>query len=145
MYIAALFWLALMAFFLFVEGNTIALVSMWFAIGSLVSVVAALLGAPVWLQVLLFFAVSAVMLASLRPLLKKFIKPKIVPTNVDAIVGTTGYVTADIDNLSARGQVKLGGMEWSARSSNEQPLTTGTLVRVDRIEGVKAFVSEVEN
>ena len=145
MYIAALFWLALMAFFLFVEGNTIALVSMWFAIGSLISVVAALLGAPVWLQVLLFFAVSAVMLASLRPLLKKFIKPKIVPTNVDAIVGTTGYVTADIDNLSARGQVKLGGMEWSARSSNEQPLTTGTLVRVDRIEGVKAFVSEVEN
>ena len=145
MYIAALFWLALMAFFLFVEGNTIALVSMWFAIGSLVSVVAALLGAPVWLQVLLFFAVSAVMLASLRPLLKKFIKPKIVPTNVDAIVGTTGYVTADIDNLSARGQVKLAGMEWSARSSNEQPLTTGTLVRVDRVEGVKAFVSKVEN
>ena len=144
MYIQALFWLALMAFFLFVEGNTVALVSMWFAAGSLVSVVAALLGAPIWLQVLLFFAVSAAMLASLRPLLKKFVKPKIVPTNVDAIVGTTGYVTADIDNLSARGQVKLGSMEWSARSSNDLPLAAGTLVRVDRIEGVKAFVSKVE-
>ncbi len=144
MYIAALFWLALMVFFLFVEGNTIALVSMWFAIGSLVSVIAALLGAPIWLQALLFFGVSAVLLACLRPLLKKFIRPKIVSTNVDAVVGTTGYVTADIDNLSAQGQVKLGGMEWSARSTSGTNLSAGTLVRVDRIEGVKAFVSIVE-
>jgi membrane protein implicated in regulation of membrane protease activity len=143
MYIAALFWLAMMIFLIFVETNTVALVSLWFAVGALTAIVTALLGGPIWLQTLLFFSVSAVLLACLRPLLKKFIKPKIVPTNVDAIVGTTGYVTADIDNLSAKGQVKLGGMEWSARSTSGSNLSSGTLVRVDRIEGVKVFVSIV--
>lgn len=144
MYVAAMIWLGLMMFFIFVEANTVALVSLWFSVGSLAAVIAALLGAEVWLQILLFFGVAALLLASMRPLLRKYIKPKIVPTNVDAVVGTTGYVTADIDNLSAEGQVKLGGMVWTARSSDGQPLSTGTLVRVDRIEGVKAFVTQVK-
>jgi len=144
MYIIALIWLALMIFFLFTEGQTIALVSLWFAIGALVALVSTLLGAPIWLQLLLFFLVSGALLASLRPLLKKFIRPKIVPTNVDAIIGITGYITTDVDNLTAQGQVKLAGMEWSARSTSGDPLTTGTLVRVDRIEGVKAFVTKVD-
>ena len=140
---AVIVWLILMVVFIFAESNTVALVSLWFALGSLTALIAAMLGAPVWAQLLLFFGVAAVTLACLRPLLKKYIKPKIVPTNVDAIVGTTGYVTADIDNLNAQGQVKLGGMPWTARSSNGEPLPAGTLVQVDRIEGVKAFVSVV--
>lgn len=144
MYVAAMFWLGLMVLFIVMEANTVSLVSLWFALGSLAAVIAAVLGAELWLQILLFFAVAAVTIACMRPLLKKYIKPKIVPTNVDAIVGTTGYVTEDIDNLDAKGQVKLGGMPWTARSTNGQPLTTGTLVQVDRIEGVKAFVSVVE-
>jgi membrane protein implicated in regulation of membrane protease activity len=144
MYMAALIWLGLMVLFIVIEANTVSLVSLWFSLGSLAAVISALLGAEPWLQILLFFAVAAVTLACLRPVMKKYIKPKIVPTNVDAIVGATGYVTEDIDNLDARGQVKLGGMPWTARSSNGQPLTTGTLVQVDRIEGVKAFVSVVE-
>ena len=42
-------------------------------------------------------------------------------------------------------QVKLGGMEWTARSTSAEPIKAGTLVKVDRIEGVKAFVSAVKN
>ena len=144
MYLSALIWLGLMVFFLFTEGQTVALVSLWFAIGALVALIGALLGAPIWLQLLLFFLVAGGLLACLRPLLKKFIRPKIVPTNVDAVIGATGYITADVDNLAAQGQVKLAGMEWSARSTSGAPLPTGTLVRVDRIEGVKVFVSIVE-
>ncbi len=142
---AALFWLGLMIFFVIAEANTVALVSLWFAAGALGAVIAALLGAALWLQILVFFAVAGVMLACLRPLMKKYIKPKIVPTNVDAVIGSTGYVTADIDNLAACGQVKLGGMEWSARSTDGNPLSTGTLVQVDRVEGVKVFVSTTQN
>ena len=141
MYYAALFWLGLMIFFIFVEANTVALMSIWFAAGSLVAAVAAVLGAEIWLQAVLFFAVSAVLLACLRPFVRKFIKPKGVATNVDAIVGSTGYVTAPIDNIAAQGQVKLGAMEWSARSTGGEPIPEKTLVKVDRIEGVKVFVT----
>ena len=71
-------------------------------------------------------------------------KPKITATNVDSMVGTQGYVTEDIDNVAAHGHVKLGGMEWTARSTTGDPIGKDTLVRVDRIEGVKAFVTPVE-
>ena len=91
----------------------------------------------------LFFVVSAVMLISLRPVIRKYITPKITPTNVDALIGSAGYVTADIDNLSSQGQVKLGGMPWSARSTSGDPIAEGSLVRVDKVEGVKVYVSPV--
>ena len=144
MYQAALFWLALMIFFVIVEANTVTLLSIWFAAGSLVATIAALFGAEVWLQAVLFFAVSALLLACLRPLSRKYIKPKVVATNVDAIIGSQGYVTAAIDNMEAQGQVKLGAMEWSARSTSGKKIREKTLVRVDKIEGVKVFVTPVE-
>jgi membrane protein implicated in regulation of membrane protease activity len=141
---AAIVWLVLLVVFLMVEGVTVTLVSSWFAAGALVALIASLLNAPIWLQVTLFLLVSCIALSMLRPLLRKFITPKVVKTNVDAIVGTQGLVTASIDNVTASGQVKLGTMEWSARSTSGEKIEAGTLVKVDRIEGVKAFVSPVE-
>ena len=140
----AIIWLILMVVFLMVEGATVSLVSSWFAVGSLVALIASLLSAPVWLQVTLFLLVSCTALAMLRPLVRKYITPKVVKTNVDAIVGKQGPVTAPIDNVAATGQIKLGAMEWSARSTSGEPIAVGTLVKVDRIEGVKVFVSPVE-
>ena len=137
-------WLAILIVALVIEANTIALVSLWFAFGALASLIASLLGAELWLQAVLFLGVSAVLLACLRPLVRKRLTPRITPTNVDSVVGTQGYVTADIDNVSAVGQVKLGAMYWTARSTSGTPIPQGTLVRVDRIEGVKAFVSPAE-
>lgn len=143
MFYAALFWLGLMIFFIILEANTVTLMSIWFATGALVATVAALLSAPIWLQTVLFFAVSGVLLACLRPFVRKYIRPKITATNVDAIIGSRGYVTNAIDNLEARGNVKLGGVEWSARSTTGDHIPEKTLVQVDRIEGVKAFVTAV--
>ena len=138
-------WLALLVLFLIVEAAcAIHLVSIWFAVGSLAAMVVSLLGGPVWLQILLFTVVSAGLLACLWPFTKKFLRPHLTKTNVDSVVGSQGYVTADIDNIHALGQVKLGGMEWTARSTDGSPIPTGTLVKVDRIEGVKAFVSPAE-
>ena len=137
-------WLVLMVVFLIVEASTVVMVSLWFAAGSLIALVAALLGAPIWLQVALFLVVSAVLLASLRPMVRKHFTPKLSRTNVDAIVGSQGYVTSDIDNVAATGTVKLGSMEWTARSTAGAPIPAGTLVTVDKIEGVKAFVTAVE-
>ena len=134
-------WLILMVVFLLVETSTVSLVSIWFAIGSLGALLAASLHAPLWVQITIFLALSATLLACLRPFVKKFIQPKIVATNADSVIGTAGFVTEDIDNLSARGQVKLGGMFWSARSTSGDPICKDTKVTVDRIEGVKVFVS----
>ena len=137
-------WLAVAVFFLITEAGTVALISAWFSLGALAAMVACLLGAELWLQIVLFLGVAAVALACLRPIVRKYIAPNIVKTNVDSVIGQQGYVTATIDNLSATGQVKLGGMEWSARSENDRSIPVGTLVKVERIEGVKVFVSPVE-
>lgn len=141
---AAMIWLILMVVFLAAEAATVGMVSLWFAAGALAALLAALAGGPAWLQTLLFIAVSAGLLLALRPLVKKYLAPKLTPTNVDSVVGSTGLVTAAIDNVSAAGQVKLGAMEWTARSTSGQPIPVGTLVKVDKIEGVKAFVSPAE-
>ena len=140
----AIGWLVLMVAFLAAEAATVTLVSLWFAAGALVALVAALLGGPLWLQVTLFLAVSAVLLALLRPLVKRYISPEITATNVDSVIGSTGLVTTAIDNTSAAGQVKIGGMDWTARSTSGEPSEVGSLVKVDKIEGVKAFVSPAE-
>ncbi len=141
-----LVWLVLMIGFLIVEGVcSLHLVSCWFAAGALVAMIASICGAQLWLQIALFIVISLGLLISLWPLTKKFLNPKIIPTNVDSIIGTEGYVTGEINNLEAVGSVKLGAMEWTARSVSGEMIPKGTLVKVERIEGVKAFVSKVEN
>lgn len=142
--LVAIVWLVLLIIFLIAEASTVTLVSLWFAAGSLAALAAYFLGARLWLQVLLFFAVSILSLIALRPLSRKFFQPKLTPTNVDSIIGSTGLVTVAVDNISAVGQVKLGAMEWTARSTSGAPIDVGTLVKVDRIEGVKVFVTPAE-
>ena len=142
---AAIVWFALMVVFLIAEGVCpFHLISVWFSVGALAAVVVSLLGGAVWLQVTVFLVVSAGLLIALWPISRKLLQPKAIRTNVDALIDSQGYVTADIDNLTAAGQVKLGAMEWTARSTTGDPIKAGTLVKVDRIEGVKAFVTEVK-
>ena len=142
---AAIIWFVIMAVFLIVEAACpFHLVSIWFAVGALVSMIISMLGGELWLQIIAFCIVSGALLAGLWPFIRKFLNPHITATNVDSVIGTEGVVTADIDNLNAVGQVKLGGMEWTARSTSGEKITAGTRIRVDRIEGVKAFVSPAE-
>lgn len=141
---AVIVWLLLLVVFLAAEAATVSMVSLWFAVSALVALLVALLGGPGWLQGTLFLVISAVLLALLRPLVKRYVTPRITATNVDSVIGSTGLVTTAIDNVSAVGQVKLGAMEWTARSTSGQPIPVGTRVRVDKIEGVKVYVSPAE-
>lgn len=137
-------WLGLTVLFLMVEAVcAIHLVSIWFAVGALVAMIASMLGAKLWLQVTLFLLVSGVLLAMLWPLVKKFLRPNLKKTNIDSIIGSTGIVTVTVDNRELTGQVKLGSMEWTARSTSGQIIEPHTEVQVDRIEGVKVFVTPV--
>lgn len=136
-------WLVLLVVFLCMEAATVSLVTSWFACGALVALVASLLGAQIWLQIVLFIVVSAFLLCALRPFVKKVLKPRQVATNVDALIGAEGLVTADICNLQETGKVKLSGMEWTARSTEEKTICEGARIRVDRISGVKVYVTEI--
>ena len=141
---AAIVWLVVMILFICAEAASVSMTSLWFAAGALTAMIASLLGAQLWLQAVLFVVVSAVLLLLLRPVAKKYFIPKLVRTNVEAVVGMEGIVTSQVDNLRATGSVKLGALEWSARSTSGEPIAPGTQVRVDRVEGVKAFVTPVE-
>ena len=141
---AAIGWFVLTVILLIAEAATVTVISLWFAAGALAAMVTALLGGAVWIQTLVFVLVSAAALTALRPLVRKHLTPKLTATNIDSVIGSVGIVTGTIDNLTATGQVKLNGMEWSARSSSGDTLEVGTKVRVDKIEGVKVFVSPAE-
>lgn len=137
-------WLVLLILFLVAEAATVTMVSLWFAAGSLAALIVAVTGGSLGLQIFVALAVSALLLACLRPVVRKHFTPGLTKTNVDAVIGSCGYVTADIDNVSAMGTVKLGAMEWTARSTTGAPIPKGTLVKVVRIEGVKAFVTPAQ-
>ena len=141
---AAIAWLGATVFFVIVEALTVTMVSTWFAAGALCAMVASLFGAPVWLQAVIFFVVSGVLLLLLRKAAKNRFIPNLAKTNVDSVIGAAGLVTVQIDNVNAVGQVKLGAMEWTARSTTGEVIPVGTQIRVDRVEGVKVYVTPVQ-
>ena len=136
-------WLVLLVVFLILEAVTVTMVSLWFAGGCLAALVVAATGGSPGFQIFTALVVSAALLACLRPIVRKHFTPRLTKTNVDAVIGSCGYVTADIDNVCATGTVKLGAMEWTARSATGEIIKAGTLVKVEKIEGVKAFVVPV--
>ena len=137
----AIFWLAAMVIFIIAEATTVTLVSIWFAVGALGAVLIALLGGGLTLQVTVFLALAIVLLIFLRGAVRKHFAPRITRTNVDSVIGATGIVVTPVNNIAALGQVQINGVEWSARSTDGTHIGAGALVKVDKIEGVKVFVS----
>lgn len=138
----SIIWLVVLAILLVIEFLTLGLTTVWFAGGALVAFLASLAGGPLWLQLLLFIAVSVVLLLFTRPLAVKYLNKDVQKTNVDSIPGQKGIVTATIDNLKAEGQVTIQGMEWTARAKNGNTIEKGKVVRVTAVEGVKLIVEE---
>lgn len=139
--IPSICWLTALVVLVVVEGATVALVSLWFALGALAALVTSFLVDNVWVQFAVFLAVSLVTLLVIRPLARRYVTPRQVATNADRAVGAQGVVTQAIDNLKAQGQVKVKGEVWSARTEDGTALPEGTEVTVLRIEGVKLIVS----
>ena len=136
-----LFWLIAMVVLIIAEAATVGLVSIWFAGGALGALIAASLGAKPWVQLVLFLAISAVLLLALRPIAKKLGRGKDFATNVDANIGKIAIVVEPIDNLRGTGRVKIGSVDWTARSDDGSVIPRGEKVRVLRVEGVKVCVA----
>ena len=134
-------WLVARIVLLIIEGIVPGLVSIWFAIGAFAAMISAILGAPLWLQVLWFFAVSILTLCLTRPFAKKYVNSRATPTNADMLIGKECVVTEEIDNVLGTGAVTVGGKVWTART--EEPdgkAETGKVMTVVRIDGVKLIV-----
>lgn len=135
-------WLVLMIGFAVFEAATLGLTAIWFAFGSLVAMVASLLGAGWILQLFLFLAASAVLLYFTRPLAKKYFGGAKAKTNADRVVGMYGLVIQTIDNEQAVGQVRVEGQVWTARSVDGSVIAEGENVVVRSISGVKLMVEK---
>ena len=138
-------WLIAMVVLLIVEAVVPGLVSIWFALGALAALISALLGAPLWLQILWFLVVSLAALILTRPLAKKYINARVVPTNADMLVGKECIVKEKIDNVAGTGAVAVEGKVWTARMAEDSiKADAGERVSVQRIEGVKLIVTPLE-
>lgn len=136
-------WLIVFVACIVIEIITMGLTTIWFAGGALIAAVGAALNAQLWLQIVLFVAVSLVLLYFTRPIAVKYFNKDRVRTNAESLVGKQAIVISEIDNLQGIGQVTVGGQEWSARTTIEGiTLPVGSVVIVRAISGVKLMVEE---
>ncbi len=134
-----IFWMVILILCIVIEVLTLGLTTIWFAAGALVAIFAALLYAPIFVQVILFLLVSLTLLFFTRPIAVKYFNRDRVKTNVESMVGRQAIVTGEIDNVQATGQVTVSGQEWSARSWDDKVRIPAGAVVV-AISGVKLIV-----
>lgn len=138
-----LIWLGLILILLVIEIITLGLTTIWFAGGALVAFIAALIGADVFVQIILFLIVSLLLLFITRPYAVKFFNKDRVRTNADSLIGKTAIVLEEIDNLKGQGKVIINGQEWTARALQDgQVISADSKVVIQRISGVKLLVEK---
>ncbi len=133
-------WLSVLVFSVVAEAATADLIAIWFFPGALIAMILSLCGAPVAVQLPVFLGTGLVLIFCTRPFCRKFLKEKNSKTNTDMLIGAECLVTEKIDNLHEQGEVKVGGLRWSARAEKDETVPVGALVTVLRIEGVKLIV-----
>ncbi|MCM1285864.1 MAG: NfeD family protein [Acetobacter sp.] len=136
-------WAAAIIIFGVFEAITAQLVSIWFVAGAIGGLIAAMLNAPIYLQVVVFIVITILALAITRPLVKKYIKPKMQRTNADRVISQIGIVAEEIDNINGKGEVRIDGKVWSARSADNNVIPLESKVQVLEISGVKLIVKKV--
>ena len=138
-----LVWLLILILLVGVEIATMGLTTIWFAGGALVATIIAAIGAPVYIQIVLFFVVSIVLLVFTRPIALRYFNKERIKTNAESLVGRLAMVTEEINNLKSTGQVAINGQEWMARANLEELiLAPGSVVTIVAISGVKLIVEE---
>ena len=134
-------WIAVLVLAIVAEAATSDLVAIWFVPAAILSLVLALFTVPRWVQVLAFIAVGLVLVIATRPLCRRLMKSSSTRTNVDALIGKTCIVTEEIRNLDEVGEVRIGGLCWSARAADaERVIAVGEQVVIMEIQGVKLIV-----
>lgn len=134
-----IFWAVAFVILTIVEIGTYQLVSIWFAISSLLSLLCAVLGFSIAVQGAVFVVASVILLIATRPFIRKFLKNRNVPTNADLDIGKVAVVIEEINN-GISGRVRLNGVDWAARSTDKSVISVGSNVIVEKIDGAKLIV-----
>ena len=138
-------WLVVIVAFVAIELNTMALTTIWFAGGALAAFFAAYAGFSIKAQLVVFLIVSLIMLIFTRPFASKFINKGTVKTNAESLIGKKARVTVEINNQLSQGAAVVGGQEWTARAEeDESVISTGTMVMIKEIRGVKLIVEPIK-
>ena len=134
-------WLGVLIVTVILEASTMQLTSIWFTIGAVCAWIVSIVKGPVWLQLMVFGLVSVLSLIFTRPVALKYLKPKQVKTNVDAVPGKEGIVVSPIRPVEGIGQIKVEGMVWSAKPEDgKSTFEVGDRVQIVKVEGVKAVI-----
>jgi membrane protein implicated in regulation of membrane protease activity len=143
MNLCILVWLVFVIAFIVGELVSVGLTSIWFAAGALIALFGAMVGAPLWVQILLFFAVSLVCLYATRPLANRFINRNVQSTNAESLIGQEIRITERVSNLDQTGTAVVNGQEWTVRTADDSDiLEAGELARITAISGVKLIVEK---
>lgn len=138
------FWLIAAGIFFIIEIATVGFLVFWFGIGALIAMVVSIFVPNVYIQALVFIVSSTLLIFFTKPFVNKFVnKEKTIATNAYSIIGRTGIVTKEINDLKGTGQVKIGGETWSAKTLSEETIPEDTEIEVVKIDGVKAIVQKV--
>ena len=129
-------WLAIVAVMLIIEIFTLGLTTIWFSLGA----IAAGLGAPLWIQYVLFTGVSVIIMVLVRPFAMKYIDKNRTKTNIEEVLGEQVEVIESIKNQKEQGKVRFRGVEWMARSVDGTEIPVGKMVTVESVSGVKLIV-----
>ncbi|MCC8070168.1 MAG: NfeD family protein [Ruminococcus sp.] len=135
-------WAIILVLTILLEIATMQLVSIWFAVASLVALISAMFVEPLT-QFVIFVLVSFVLLVFTRPLLKKVMVEKHQPTNYELDIGKVATVIETIDTLSQTGRVSLNGVDWTATSVDNSIIENGSQVVVEEVEGSKLLVKKL--
>lgn len=133
-------WLIIAVVFGIAEAMTVALISIWMAVGALAAALVSALGGSFLLQIIVFLTVSALLLLLTIPMAKKLRNRKMVRTNADRFIGEEAVVLVPIEPIENQGQIKVLGQIWSASSVDSSTIAVGEKVVVEGIEGVRAIV-----
>ncbi len=138
-----LIWLGLFILLIIIEIFTVGLTTIWFAGGSLAALLANALGADILIQVLVFLAVSCVLLIFTRPWAINHLNKKRVKTNYESEIGKVIKLTQRVDNINQTGKSVVNGQEWTVRSKDDREiLEEGGLAKVVAVSGVKLIVEK---
>ena len=116
----AILWLAAVVVLLVIEIATLGLTTIWFAGGALIAGIAAVAGAGSIVQFVIFLIVSLILLIFTRPVAVKYLNVNRTRTNAESLIGKEAVVTQTIENLKNQGQVIVGGIEWTARTGDDE-------------------------
>lgn len=135
-------WLIIILFLGFIEAITVNLVTIWFVISGIVSLILSFFINDFIIQFSVFVILGILLLITTRSWLNKVFKINKYKTNLDRVIGMQGIVTEKITKNSP-GEVKVDGKRWMALS--DKTINVDNDVKILEIDGVKLKVEKWED